>query len=369
MLNFENRRRIEEASPVQIHKDVFNELLITIDGVSIAIDHWNPDANLIFISHAHMDHIPRLPEHFINQDKDHKNSPKFICSKITKEIAKSRTNGKFDFPKELWVLGNDDLDVQSISFKEIKLTLFKSGHTNGSNSLYINGSETVLYTGDFITENRIFQNSNEVLLGLNPIKCDHLIIECTFGSPCYNFPPFTQLQEKLIEYIETQNSSNNPIIVLAYAFGKSQIIHKILNEAHEIILDKNIAKNTVILEQNGIVFPKWVPYSKYNVKRLLNKKNYVLIIPPYSMFQPPYNKLIASGAKVVCVSGKVVKKSYREEFLADYYLPLSDHCDFKELNEFIEKCSPQKIYLMHGQIEKLSYYLSVNFKIKNVFYF
>lgn len=337
-----------------------NKFLIKIDDITISIDHWNPTADLIFVSHAHMDHIPKLPlkpKIDSNTMKNDQNCPQFICSKITKEIAEVRTDNRFTFSDDKWLLGKDSIYPQSINYQDIKLTLLENGHTFGSTSLLIEGLEKILYTSDFITENREFLNGKGLINGLKPIKCDRLVMECTFGAPQYIFPSFDKLQEKLNQYIKHQISNGLIIILLAYAFGKSQIILNSLNWCENIILDKSIARNTEILEKNGLQFPKWKPYNKFYRKIKNRKDGFIILTTPRLIFKVPYKKLISLGAKVVLFSGNVLNKTFREKFPANLYMPLSDHCDFKSLCRFVEECDPAKIYLEHGKIEKFFYYI------------
>ncbi|HEX7208304.1 MAG TPA: MBL fold metallo-hydrolase RNA specificity domain-containing protein, partial [Nitrososphaeraceae archaeon] len=32
----------------------------------------------------------------------------------------------------------------------------------------------------------------------------------------------------------------------------------------------------------------------------------------------------------------------------DYALPMSDHCDYRDLVQVVKKCTPKKIYTFHG---------------------
>jgi hypothetical protein len=183
-------------------------------------------------------------------------------------------------------------------------------------------------------------------------------MECTFGAPKFIFPSFDNIQNDVNDYVQNQINEGHPVILLGYAFGKSQLLLNMIDTSFEVLLDKSIAKNTKILENNRIKFREWVPYDKYNKKRLKDLHDYVLIIPPNAMFEEPYNYLIKEGAKVVSFSGKVLSESYRKEFPADKYITLSDHCDFRELIDFVQKCDPIEIYLDHGKIEEFSFFLS-----------
>lgn len=305
-----------------------------------------------------MDHIPVFSKKAQEKLENSTTSTNFICSKITKEIAEARTREKFSFPESIWLLGKENNFPQSIEYNGVKLTLIENGHTYGSTSLLIEGSEKIFYTSDFITNDREIVDGYEIIKGLKPIKCDRLIMECTFGSPQYIFPSFREIVNELNNYIHTQISEGYPVILLSYSFGKSQNILKILRISNRILLEANIAKLTRILEENEIEFPEWEPYGKYNKNQLKKLNDYILISPPYSIFKEPYKSLISNGAKVVLLSGKVINESYRKEFPADKYLPFSDHCDYNKLCKFIKNCNPNEIYLEHGKIQEFSYLLS-----------
>jgi len=205
---------------ISIGKDNYGSYII-MDGIMIAIDSWNPKADIIFISHAHMDHIPIIPDKELQRLENEHKAIYFMCSKITKEIVELRTKKKFNFPESIWLLGKEMDRVNSIEYGGVRLSLIYNGHTYGSTSLYIEGFETILYTSDFILNDCKFLNGRKTIKGLNPIKCDHLIMECTFGAPKYIFPSFIEIQMDLNEYIKTQLSKGVSVILLGYSFGKS----------------------------------------------------------------------------------------------------------------------------------------------------
>lgn len=363
--NLKRNRNID----IGIHKK-FGKY-IKIDGITIAIEHWNPKADLIYISHPHMDHIPTIPETAKDKLFDDKMEIEFLCSRITKEIAKERTNGDFNFPDSSWLLGKDLKTENSVEYKGVGLKLIENGHTYGSTSLFIDGSKKIFYTSDFTVEAKEFGGDRTALKGLNPIACDFLITECTYGAPYFTFPSFKNVRFDLNDYIERNLEKGCPTIILAYSFGKSQNILNMLKRSFKIILDRRIAKNSKILQELGINFNSWEPYGNYNKNILSDRTDYVLIIPPYSMFKEPYKTIIKNGAKIVYASGKGLIETEREEFPADKYFLYSDHCDFKELVNFIEKSQAKQIFLEHGLIKELSFYLT-NLKFRlislNFFY-
>ncbi len=335
--------------------------LVSIDGITIALDCWDHNADVIFISHAHMDHIPNIPSTDYQKLEQGELEAKFLCSSITKQIAESRTGGKFRIPDggELVPKRNDN--VKEIQFKGVKFKLIQNGHTFGSTSLFIEGSQNILYTGDFISGRKPSFRAN-----LKPIKCDYLITECSFGSPQYVFPTAENLKKQINNCIKTQLSQNHPVILLSYAFGKSQNLLKILEPSFKIILDGKIAINTRILEENGIEFPNWESYKDFNQKRLNERNDYVLLVPRYSFFNSPYKNLVSAGVKVAILSGNVLNERFQREFIVDYYFPFSDHCDFFHLVEFVKKTRPKQVYLHHGSVTKFYYYLKKHTEIEHI---
>lgn len=341
-----------------IGKDEFNGNIIKIDGLLIAIDHWNPTADIVFISHAHMDHVPNMPPKDLELLKQGELKTKFICSAITKKVSTHRKRGKFDFPDENWLLGADLANHNSTDLEDLRFTLLESGHTYGSTSLLIEGSESIFYTGDFISEDRFFGSGKTPLNALKSLECDILIMECTFGTPNHVFPAFNSLKTELIDYCKKCLSCGEPVILLGYSFGKAQTLLNSLELEAIILLERGIAKITELLQENGMHFSDWEPYGNYNKRQLSKRGDYVLITPPYTMFSEPVKTLIKSGARIVSLSGKVLNSKHRQQFPADHYLPFSAHCDYNHLIEFMKTCRPKNVYLMHGQLNEFSYLLS-----------
>ncbi|MBD3213208.1 MAG: hypothetical protein GF311_11430 [Candidatus Lokiarchaeota archaeon] len=357
ILNFSLLRKSQKSVIIDSHPKYGK--FIKLDDVIVAVDHWNPHADIIYVSHAHMDHIPIFNKK-IREGLDNEDIRKwFLCSKITKDIAEERTRNHFTFPESMWLLGKKLDKRNEVEIKGVRLKLTENGHTYGSNSLLLEGSEKILYTSDFITETRTFSNDT-ILKGLEVVECNRLITECTFGNPRFKFPSFSKIQTDVNNYISSELSKGNPVILLGYAFGKSQYLLNMLDLEKldtKVLLDRNIAKLTKILESNEIKFNGWEPYSNYNKTQLKKDGNYVLIIPNYSMFREPYKTLISHGAKVASFSGKVFIESFRDKFPSDKYIAYSDHCDYNDLLCFIDRINPKEIYLEHGEIYNFFYSL------------
>ena len=343
---------------------------INIDDVNVALDSWFPKADIVFISHGHSDHICSS---FFKSDNESSNervnyNQNLICSKITKEIIEKISRKKIRIKEEKWILGNNLKNFQNMKYKNINIELIENGHAPGSLALFINGLSSIFFTGDFISEDRVLEDGTIISNGLKPRKCDYLIIDCTFASLFYSFPRFEENLRSLRRFMSKQFENGNGVIILAYKYGKSQEILKILDDEHPIFLENSVAKITRIISDNGVEFPSWKPYSSTNKNKILEQGPFVLILPPHLIYSDPYSQIAASErVKVVLPSGKVLNPSFRTEFPnCDLYLPLSDHCGFKELCDFVDACDPNTIILHSGRVEEFYYYLSKKYKNKDI---
>jgi Cft2 family RNA processing exonuclease len=359
----ESHQRAREE--IEIKKGVTGQgVSITLDGVNIAIDHWDSKADVLFISHAHMDHIPTISSNTIKYNAsmiEVDKFPKIFCSKITKEVIDYRTKGRFKFADEVW-LNKDYLNYPfSIDYMGITFTLYENGHTIGSTSLYIEGSKDIFYTSEFSSERRIFPN-NQVLDELKPQLCDYLIVDATFGEPIYKFPTFKENLRSTQNIIYQYFQMNTSVILLGYSYGKSQLLLLMQDDRHPICLSKDIGNIVSILESNGIKFPKHAIYDKSLKKDLNIGSKFAFIASPNEIYRNPILRFVRDGAKTLIFSGRAYLDSFRKKYNVNNYIPLSDHSDYKSTVRFIEKCNPQNIFLESGRVEVLSYYLMKNFK-------
>ncbi len=284
-----------ENGDIKIRKGINGQgVFILIDNVRIAIDHWDLSAEILFVSHAHMDHIPqkgfKKGEISIRDNR----FPYVICSKITRELMTYRTKGKFSFNNESWLINGHTKNPISIDYKGLKFTILENGHAFGSNSLLIEGTKTIFYTSEFIIERRTLFggiNINE----LKPQSCDYLIIDATFGKPFYKFPSFNEIYTLTNKTINQYFQCGLSVILLGYSYGKSQLLLGMLNNDFKIYIGKDIGDIVKILEKNDIVFPNYKIYFKETKKELEAGSNFLFITSPTELSKNPILSLINSG--------------------------------------------------------------------------
>jgi putative mRNA 3-end processing factor len=256
-----------------------------------------------FVSHGHSDHLPRL------------GNGKVLCSDETFEVMNIR-RGKAK-------------RVDSFSNAE----LLDAGHVIGSNMLLY---KDILYTGDFCTRDRFF------LKGAKAVNAKTLIIESTFGDPHYKFPQINEIVRNVKQWV----SENPKTIWFGYPFGKSQTLTALANKLGIV---PYVAGN--VAEYN-----KLVPSLKYEIlsDSVLKKDEFVIVAPTYLKKAFPSEVMGAMGISSAYFSGWAMSWN---QLGVDKCFPLSDHCGFDELVDFVKNVDPENILIVHGEGEELASHL------------
>ena len=306
---------------------------IEIDGKKIALDpESKTDADLIFISHAHLDHAPNIETV----------TPK-ICSQATKELVQYRKNLQL-----INTINFETFDINSIHFKQLN-----SGHIIGSKSLLLElKNKRIFYSGDICDKHRFYLKAAEVP------KSDIMIIETTFGHPEYQFPSVTEIIDKSKKWIEEQLESNFSVALLGYPLGKAQIISKIAeNFGISIVVHDKIFEINEICKRHGFNGNGYMKYSEFS--SFLEKENFIGIFP-CSSYYVNFLKEIKKSMKIAAFSGWAMNPKYKEDLRVDEAFVLSDHSDFNGLVKIVKQASPEKIYTIHGFENEFANFLKEN---------
>src|SRR3989338_3616621 len=245
------------------------------------------------VSHAHTDH---MPTRFKNNA--------LCCSKLTKKVIALRRKVS-----------------EIIDYKSSAIRQLPAGHILGSSMFLIN--KKLLYTGDF--------NTQGVYCGVaKPIKCETLIMECTYGSPEYIFPKKQEVAAEIAEYVQKHEES---VIMMLDSFGKPQEICHIL-ERHKVpfTMHSRIANFNKQLDLN---FKYYEPKSSVFISGMHD-----------AAFLPP-------SYKRVLLTGWIAQNSRFKQGI-DKGFVFSSHSDYPSLIDFVRKCNPDRVYTHHGPAHKFA---------------
>ena len=284
----------------------YNDLNITLDA------QVRPEESIhAFISHAHYDHSKAFKI---------KNLKKY-STRETKEIAALYGNLDDDwFP----LIMNKVMRIG-----DFEIVPHNSGHVLGSCMIEVATSQgTILYTGDFNTRETYTMKPAE------PVPCDVLIIEATFGSPRFQFPSIDEVSDNMVKWAEEKIKEGKIPTFQTDSLGNSQEIISIFNKSTEfpVVTSPSISKINEIYRSHGFRL-EYIDSGCEDGKEILDGGEAVYIVP--KRYYPKDSRFA-----VALVSGWALH--------GNNGFPLSDHADFKDALKFVGECSPKLVLTCHG---------------------
>ena len=267
-----------------------------------------------FVSHAHSDHMAR--HEYV------------ICTPETGKLYAFRY-GRTGTIRELPYR-------QTIEFGGLRLTTYPAGHCLGSAMLLAeDGNGSLLYTGDFKLGHSATAQRAELP------KADVLVIESTYGNPLYRLTPRAAALDQLFTLIRRALSGGFTPVVEAYVIGKAQEITKLLtDEGFPVLQHPRIYAASLVYQACGVDLGNVRVYPGYPMP------GHVVVVPPRM-----HRGARLSGLKrtvTFAVSGWAMHASTRYRLGVDHAIAISDHADYDELLEAIERVAPRVVYCTHG---------------------
>lgn len=293
-----------------------------ISETSLYLDSRRPRA-LSFVSHAHSDHIA-----------SHKIA---IATPATLALAEKRVSIEKSIPL--------NFGIEHIVQDDLSITLYPAGHVLGSAmSLVRRKNISLLYTGDFKLR------SGPTCEAPDPPRADILVMESTYGRPVFRFPPFHEVAARLVDIVADAFKNGQQPIVLGYSLGKAQHIVKILTDAGFNVTEHNAVANlSDVYERFGVQLGRRQRYNPAHFRgpgALDLIQRGVIVAPPQvarSAFVDQFPHRVT-----IMLSGWALLSGASYRYGVDHVLPISDHADFDELLELVERVQPQRVYSLHG---------------------
>ncbi len=270
-------------------------------------------SDLTFVSHAHLDHVhaPSKSEHI-------------IASAATREFAAAR---------------GYDLGETSESAEGVEL--LDSGHILGSRAIRI--GDEVFYTGDASGRERGFLGKCKTR------RARILVMETTFGSPEYVFPPTARIVKDVNTLVGESYDRGRPVVLMGYPLGKAQLLSYFFSSWEPLLLHASVAAMNEIHARHGVSLKPGAVFDPARDLERLPSGPWVMIAPLSSGRNRVMSHLKRRyGAVLVAFSGWATGAGYRFSLAADYAFPLSDHCDYPELMKLVQEVSPEMVYTTHG---------------------
>ena len=287
--------------------DTGNGIVIQAEGRRYRLDPAHAvegDENIV--SHAHSDHVPhrigRVP---------------IVCSDATFDLISQRRKS----------LRHDACGEAS---------LVEAGHVPGSKMVLLGCDVRVLYTGDFCTRRKRHVPPAE------PHPCDVLVLETTYGKEGYEFPEHEETIGAISDWVDSTLASGRCTVLLAYPLGKAQELAYELR-GRPLRMQRSICENNRVLAAHGLRLPT------DGLEDCPREQPFVYITSGLGKESARVARLVKDGARTASFSGWSVNRfGGGAQQRTDEEFPLSDHCDYNELLEFVRLCGPERVLTTHG---------------------
>jgi putative mRNA 3-end processing factor len=226
----------------------------------------------------------------------------------------------------------------------VKISFHPAGHVLGSAQILLeHAGERVVVTGDY---KRRFDPTCALF---EPVRCDVLITEATFGLPVFTHPPIAGEIAKLLAALEA--NPNGCIAVGAYALGKAQRVIAELRIAgyHEpIYIHGAMQKMCELYEAHGVALGDLVMATGLAKGELQGK----IVIAPPSALNDRWARRLPDPVTAMASGWMRVRQRARQKNV-ELPLVISDHADWNELTETLFELRPAETWITHGRTDAL----------------
>ncbi|MCD6275873.1 MAG: MBL fold metallo-hydrolase [Thermoplasmata archaeon] len=338
----------------------------------------SPPMDSVFLTHVHLDHSGMLPRIATEYDVNvYATLPTIeVLPLLLNDTIKVADLEGFPIPytkEEVENLMDNMIPVdygKSIELGSIEIVPHNAGHIPGSAMYEIKNDRKILFTGDIQTVN------THLVWGAKPLETDILIMESTYAGR--EHPKREEVEKMFLEKIEDVVNRGGIAIVPAFAVGRTQEVMLILARTdYEVWVDGMGRFVTNMFLQ----YPQYLKSAK-KLKKARNKINIVkrrsdrrkalkgeVIVATSGMLEggpvlhyinhlknDRRSAILLTGYQVEGTNGRLLMDrgilelyGIKEKIDAEVdFFDFSAHAGHTELVEFAEKCSPEKIVLMHG---------------------
>jgi putative mRNA 3-end processing factor len=307
-----------EAPHIQRKANV-SKLGAVLLGTHVACDAYDEKRPIRVVTHAHADHMVGL-------GKSLKNCEFSVMTPATKDLIDALKG-----PKWLARGPVKTLDYgEPLTYEDETLTLHYADHILGTAQVLVEDKEQtrMLYTSDF----RYYKTPM--------VETDVLVMEATYGDPV-RVRPFSMMVEGMLVSMVEQGLKQGPVYVFGY-HGKLQKMMRILYEAKievPFVVPDKIFNVSKVCERHGMKLgKKLLDFDCQEAQSVLNQNE------PSVVFYHSYSrKKVENDALQIHASGWEFRKPCRRIGANKYVVALSDHSDFNELLEYVERCKPKLV--------------------------
>jgi len=244
-----------------------------------------------------------------------------------------------------------DASVSGIVFGEqrkigdVTVSFHPAGHLLGSSQIRVEHRGRVcVVTGDYKIAPDVSCEAFE------PVRCDHLITEATFGLPVYRWKESAEVFSEINHWWRDNQSDGRVSVLFAYSLGKAQrVLCGIDPSIGPIGVHGAVDKMLPHYKAAGRPIPQTVKATA-DSKNLL--KGCGLIVAPGSVQNTPWLRNFAPYS-LAFASGWMAIRGHRRRRALDRGFVVSDHVDWQGILQAVDASGAETVGVTHGYADPL----------------
>jgi putative mRNA 3-end processing factor len=233
----------------------------------------------------------------------------------------------------------------------IRASWHPAGHVLGSAQILLErAGERVVVTGDYK------RRADPTCAPFEPVACDILVTEATFGLPVFVHPPIAGEMQKVLDALTA--NPERCVLIGAYALGKAQrVIAELRLAGHHdtIYLHGAMIRMCELYAEHGVELGSLMPVADVPKDEL---KGAIIIAPP-SALNDRWSRRLPDPITAMA-SGWMRIRQRAVQRNVELPLIISDHCDWLELTDTIRELSPSETWITHGREEALLHWCEMH---------
>jgi putative mRNA 3-end processing factor len=233
----------------------------------------------------------------------------------------------------------------------IRASWHPAGHVLGSAQILLErGGERVVVTGDYK------RRPDPTCAPFEPVACDVLVTEATFGLPVFIHPPIGEEIAKLLDALAA--NPHRCVLVGAYALGKAQrVIAELRAAGHSdtIYLHGALIRMCELYADHGLELGRLAQVADVPREALHG----AIVLAPPSALNDRWSRRLPNPITAMA-SGWMRVRQRAVQRNVELPLIISDHCDWQELTDTIRELRPAETWITHGREEALLHWCGLH---------
>lgn len=236
---------------------------------------------------------------------------------------------------------------ETVTVDDVRVTLYPAGHILGSAQVLLErNGQRIVVSGDYK------RYPDGTCTPFEPVKCDIFVTEATFGLPVFQHPPPQSEIAKLLHSLKSFPDRTH--VIGCYALGKTQRLINLLREAG---YDAPIYMHGSLIGCSNYYQNHGVNLGDLQKATGLPKETFkgAVVLAPPSALQEPWSRRLMDPILGMASGWMMVKQRVRQRGV-EMPLVISDHADWRELQDTIHDTGAGEIWVTHGREDALVYW-------------